>query len=427
VTVQFKNTGNVIWRNKGANPITLGAAIPRDRLSSLYYEDGWENKYRSAILKEKVIYPGEIGTFTFKIKPINRGIYKEHFQLVIENVGWVAMGNVYWYFRVFGNPVDGSTSSENTTEKAETTSSATSTTTTPTPEPTTTSSTVKPFRVRLSYNDSSSKITSNKNYKITGSAGNILFTMASGNEASVTKVGNNIHVQVGNISKGDDIIRFIPDEGGIMEIKSWEHQPAWNQSLNDNRFRGIIEVRVVNDKTAYINELPLEDYLKGLGEVSNNALFEKQKVIAVLARTYARFYMQDENRKFPGLPYDGNDDPAVFQKYLGYGLEIRSPNYVGAVAITKDEVVTYNSELVKTPYFNQSDGATKSAEEVWGWTHTPYLKSVADPWCDGLTRNGHGVGLSGYGATKQAEEGKTYDDIIKYYYQGVEVEELSFE
>jgi peptidoglycan hydrolase-like amidase len=337
------------------------------------------------------------------------------------------MGDVYWYFRVFGNPVDGSTSSENTTEKAETTSSATSTTTTPTPEPTTTSSTVKPFRVRLSYNDSSSKITSNKNYKITGSAGNILFTMASGNEASVTKVGNNIHVQVGNISKGDDIIRFIPDEGGIMEIKSWEHQPAWNQSLNDNRFRGIIEVRVVNDKTAYINELPLEDYLKGLGEVSNNALFEKQKVIAVLARTYARFYMQDENRKFPGLPYDGNDDPAVFQKYLGYGLEIRSPNYVGAVAITKDEVVTYNSELVKTPYFNQSDGATKSAEEVWGWTHTPYLKSVADPWCDGLTRNGHGVGLSGYGATKQAEEGKTYDDIIKYYYQGVEVEELSFE
>ncbi len=434
ITVQFKNHGNVIWRNKGAHPITLASSLPRDRLSDLYYEDSWENKYRPAVLNEKVVYPGEIGTFTFKIKPTSKRIYKEPFQLVIENVGWVTMGNVFWYFRVFGNPVSESTSSTNTTEqervielinKAPTTTTVT-TTSSSQPAPVTVSPAVteKPFRVRLSYNSSSSKITSNKNYKIVGSAGNTLFTMASGNDTSVTKVGNNIHVQVGNISKGDDIIRFIPDDGGIMEIKSWENQPAWNQSLNDNRFRGIMEVRVVNDKTAYINELPLEDYLKGLGEVSNDALFEKQKTIAVLARTYARFYMQEENRKFPGLPYDGSDDPDIFQKYLGYGLEIRSPNYVGAAGITKDEVVTYNGELVKTPYFNQSDGATKSAEEVWGWTHTPYLKSVADPWCEGLIRNGHGVGLSGYGATKQAEEGKTYDDIIKYYYQGVQVEEL---
>ena len=105
---------------------------------------------------------------------------------------------------------------------------------------------------------------------------------------------------------------------------------------------------------------------------------------------------------------------------------IRSPNFLGAIAITEDEVVTYEGELVKTPYFNQSDGRTRSAEEVWGWTHTPYLKSVADPWCDGRVKRGHGVGLSGLGATSQANEGKTYDQIIKYYYQGVEIKELKF-
>ena len=137
--------------------------------------------------------------------------------------------------------------------------------------------------------------------------------------------------------------------------------------------------------------------------------------------------MLDANRKFPGLPYDGSDDPAIFQKYLGYGMEARSPNFAGAVAITKDEIVTYQGALVKTPYFNQSDGKTLSAQEVWGWTNTPYLVSVADPWCNGMTKSGHGVGLSGYGATKQAEEGKTYDEIIKYYYQGVVVQEMDFE
>ena len=132
--------------------------------------------------------------------------------------------------------------------------------------------------------------------------------------------------------------------------------------------------------------------------------------------------MSDDNRKFPGMPYDGSDDPAVFQRYLGYGVESRSPNFVSAVEATEDMVVTYSGELVKTPYFNQSDGRTRSAEEVWGWTTTPYLQSVSDPWCDGLEFKGHGVGLSGYGATAQAEAGKTFEEIIKYYYSGIEIE-----
>ena len=89
---------------------------------------------------------------------------------------------------------------------------------------------------------------------------------------------------------------------------------------------------------------------------------------------------------------------------------------------TKNLVVTYNGELIKTPYFNQSDGRTRSAQEVWGWTNTPYLKSVADPACVGLALNGHGVGLSGFGATAQAKAGKGFVDIIKYYYSGVEIE-----
>lgn len=37
---------------------------------------------------------------------------------------------------------------------------------------------------------------------------------------------------------------------------------------------------------------------------------------------------------------------------------------------------------------------------------------------------GHGVGMSQYGANGMAKEGKTYDEIIKYYYQDVEIQTI---
>ena len=34
---------------------------------------------------------------------------------------------------------------------------------------------------------------------------------------------------------------------------------------------------------------------------------------------------------------------------------------------------------------------------------------------------GHGVGMSQYGANGMAEEGKTYEEILAYYYQDIEI------
>jgi stage II sporulation protein D len=54
------------------------------------------------------------------------------------------------------------------------------------------------------------------------------------------------------------------------------------------------------------------------------------------------------------------------------------------------------------------------------------LVSVSDSQCtstDG-TFWGHGVGLSGCGAETLAEEGKTFEEIIKTYYTGVEITKL---
>jgi len=133
-------------------------------------------------------------------------------------------------------------------------------------------------------------------------------------------------------------------ESDVLRVKSWDRKPSWDKSgtMNDNLFRGKIEILNEGGKIVLVNELPLEDYLRGLAEISNGDPVEKVKTIIVAARSYAYFYSKKENRKFPGKPYDGSDDPEVFQKYLGYGYELRSPSVSKYVDETNGEAITYS-------------------------------------------------------------------------------------
>ena len=180
---------------------------------------------------------------------------------------------------------------------------------------------------------------------------------------------------------------------------------------------------MVDNTLTVINELPLEEYLLGLGEVSDSEHSEKIKAIMVAARTYAYYYITADE-KFPGKPYHLDDTPEASQKYIGYGFETRSKNISTGVKATKGEVVTYKGTVVKTPYFSQSDGVrTKSAKEVWGWS-ADYLVGVDDTYCKKTAFYGHGVGMSGCGASGMADQGFKYKEILKHYYTGVGIADL---
>ncbi len=268
------------------------------------------------------------------------------------------------------------------------------------------------IRVKLSFSGNQAQITSSQDFHSwDSSTGNISQYLA----------GELLNIN--GIAEGQ-VIRVRAREG-VLEVKNWEHRPMWNPELNDNLYREVLEIRKESGRLILINELPLEDYLKGIAEVIDSEPEEKLKTLAVLARTYAQYYLE-KDQKFPDKPYDASDDPDVFQKYLGYGYELRAPYSWQAVMETEGEVVTYQGELVKTPYFNESDGRTRSAEEVWSWTNTPYLQSVDDTYCKNGqgTLLGHGVGLSGCGAAEMAREGSSYEEIIRYYYRGVEISSL---
>lgn len=291
---------------------------------------------------------------------------------------------------------------------------------------TNTSSFTNPIRIKLTPDTAITPIlTSSSSFSVYDNT-TLLKNFSANNRVRVAQSGDKFVVSSGSYKTTvSGPVIFTPANGAVMQITSWEQRPAWNPSLNDNMFRGNIEIRNVDGVSTIINELSLEDYIKGIGEVSNGDPDEKIKTMMILSRSYAYYYMT-QAEKFAGKPYHLDDDPNVSQKYLGYGFEIRSPNVTKQAAATAGEVVTYNGKVIKTPYFSKSDGvATKSAKEVWGWTDTPWLVSVSDTYCTGSTKfEGHGVGLSGCGATAMAKSGISYKEIIKYYFAGVDIQKL---
>ncbi len=256
------------------------------------------------------------------------------------------------------------------------------------------------IRIRLSYSSNTAEVS-------LGSR-----TIRLGREgSSCTAVEN------GRVTS-EGIVRI--DAGtSVFEIGSWNTQ--WN------RFRGTLECRVIDGSLVLINELPLEDYMAGLSEQPDTEPYEKQRAFAIAARSYAAFYMVDGNEKFAGMPYHGSDTGASFQNYSGVTSEQHNPRWVQAVQSTAGIVVTKNSQIVKTAYYSSNDGRTRSPEEN-GWRNFPFAEvfsSKPDPWCEGMRLHGHGVGMSGCGAEAQAEEGKSAEAILKYYYPGTTLQQLS--
>ncbi|TSC57491.1 MAG: N-acetylmuramoyl-L-alanine amidase family 2 protein [Candidatus Peregrinibacteria bacterium Greene0416_19] len=216
----------------------------------------------------------------------------------------------------------------------------------------------------------------------------------------------------------EGIVRIDPGTG-ITTIATW--------NTPRNRFRGILECRVIDGQLVLINALPLEEYMAGLAEEPDTEPFEKQRAFAVAARSYALHYTDPRNRKYPGMPYDGTDDAARFQLYGGVAFEERNEAWVRAVRATANLVLTANGEVLKTPYFTSNDGRTRDPGDAgWTWAQKyPYaqiLRSKPDPWCQGQQLRGHGVGMSGCGAEGQANEGRKAEEILDYYYPGAVIE-----
>lgn len=184
----------------------------------------------------------------------------------------------------------------------------------------------------------------------------------------------------------------------------------------------VITVRLTRDENIkYYNkeeiDIDIEEYLKGVvpSEIGN-ALLEAGKAQAVVARTFAL-------NKYNRLGYI-TDKSSTDQAFRTSRFSSSYNKAHQAVAATAGEVLYYDDNLVATACYCASNGGhTYSSKEVWGGNR-PYLISQEDPWDVAISKgkkNGHGVGMSQSGAKYAATIGKTYIEILNFYYPGTEI------
>lgn len=393
VWFEVKNTGGTVWRKSGDNTLNFEVKNP-----SAVQIDG-------PALQQEQVAPGETAKIIMTVNvPTKPGLYLLQVRPKVGST-YILPQSKNYYIRITADmkPVP------------------TTTTPSPAPQPAT-PAVASAIRIALAYRGNP-VITGNGEFQVESNGG-VLAKFTSGQAVAVSYENGQYIVKSGDKTYTTlNPPRFVPKASTVLQIQNWDRKASWNPSIVYNRFRGVLEPRWYNNELITVNELPVEDYLKGTGEIKDSEPYEKLKAIIVVSRTYAQFYVKIA-KKFPGAPYHLTDDPQTSQKYVGYSSEQYAPNTLKAVAETANEVVTYEGKLIKTPYFSSDDGRTRSAEEVWGWLDTPYLQSVPDPYCEGKPMNGHGVGLSGCGSLGMAQNGKTYREIIKYYYQGVEIQKM---
>ncbi len=434
ITIRAKNTGTIPWKEGSVY-------IYPESADNIRW--GFNNTVVT-FADKRTIAPGETATFTLTAPSLAMGIYPSKFGLRIQNGPQLQISNPDISLTVtqaakrfipgngleFGTYLHQRTPTLSGVISASTpkSSGTISSTSTVVPAVSTQIQTAPTnLKVKLSYSQPQSTIKALQSDYIIKTGEGIATKLPKDTEVSIIYTDGVFSVQSGTTTLSSAKIEFSPVQSDArFQIVGWTRgtEPS---TMYDNEFRGSLVLESKNSDIHYINALSFNDYMKGLAEVPKSDPVEKQKAIILVARTYAYFYLDPKNKRdSSNLSYDMTDNPDEYQRYRGYKYELRHPEWANYLNATQDEVVTYKGRLIKTPFFSESDGRTRSAQEVWGWTDTPYLQSKSDISCkegEG-TLKGHGVGLSGCGSAGLALQGKTYKDIINYYYTGVEVKKI---
>ncbi len=257
-------------------------------------------------------------------------------------------------------------------------------------------------------------------FELRNTDGILLGSYESGEKIRVAYEGG--RYQYGDEDQGSvSPLRFVPtNKRAVMTITNFDARETRGSSRANNAFRGVLEIRYNDtyDRTWVINELGMEDYLRGLAETSNLSHLEFQKALITAARTYAFYHWQRATKhKTEGYHVDAYYD----QVYRGYSQEEITPRLTEAVEATRGQIVTYDGATAITAYYSRSNGRTRNWSDVWGGD-VPWSKSVAVPCDEGKTEWGHGVGLSASGALCMANEGMLWQPILKHFYTGIEID-----
>lgn len=145
--------------------------------------------------------------------------------------------------------------------------------------------------------------------------------------------------------------------------------------INGRRYRGRIKIFSSDSFVKLINEVSLEDYVKGvitkempLGKGKEN--MEALKAFSICVRTFA-FNRLSSGRKYFDVYTDVRD-----QVYGGVDGESEYSNQI--VDETRGMLLTYNDNPATIFYSSTCGGFTEDVKNVFSSNSLPYLKSIKD-------------------------------------------------
>ena len=194
--------------------------------------------------------------------------------------------------------------------------------------------------------------------------------------------------------------------------------------------------QVYIDKTAMKDKWG-NDYNKYYNKISNCVKETKDKIITYQNKPIKAFYYSMSN----GYTESSLN---VFNEQLDYLNIIESKwdkDNQEIITISKNDFCTKlnidcsniiisnikkdKSNRIKTIIINNKLFTGVEVRHLLNLRSTDFEIDITDSLISVTTKGyGHGVGMSQYGANNMAKEGYTYEEILKYYYQNIEISNI---
>lgn len=208
-------------------------------------------------------------------------------------------------------------------------------------------------------------------------AGETLASAAAGESVRIEVVNGKFDVYV------NDANRIAQRGGGADNLYVMFGGNPIRLDKSGHRYKyGTLEFAVTNGAHLRIvlQDIGMQHYLYGLGEVPSSWPAEALKAQAVAGRTYALEKVNRLGQNRPGCGcalYRTVSD----QNYIGYEKEAGASGerWVAAVNDTNDQTITHGGNPIQAFYSSSSGGHTEHSENVF-IEALPYLRGVPDPY-----------------------------------------------
>ena len=194
-----------------------------------------------------------------------------------------------------------------------------------------------------------------------------------------------------------NVVKKVPlSDGGSIRVRPTSgdtHVFAHNPNGGDKAYRwGQLEFSAKPGSSTWLRlvlaELPLELYLRGLGEVpsswGDNGGMHALRAQATAARTYGLRFFESTTSSASGDCACHLGATPRHQVYVGYSKELDHYGdlWVQSVKDTAGTVLRHNGALISTVYSSSHAVRSENVEDSWafGTSAIPYLRSVDDSW-----------------------------------------------